>query len=224
MGEIRLEVEYMEFFEKYKDDMFAYVKGMLEQYDTAGNPRKIKIGYSRFEHTMRVYKWMERLYEAYPNKADVNLEALSIATIFHDIGYCDGEGRACHAKSSGRMCREYLQDRKYPSEKADFICDIVSRHSDKETMYDEIPEELLLLMEADLLDDTGAQGLVMDVWLEAACEENVTFESILAHMERYTLKVMQESPMRTEEGRRIWNEKKALTEAFVEAYREDLRN
>lgn len=213
----------MNFFEKNKADMIAYVQEQLDYYDTAGNPRKLKIRYRRFEHTMRVYKWMERLYAAYPAKEEIDLEALSIATLFHDIGYCDPEGRSCHAKSSGRMCREYLQGTDYPAERIDFVCDIVSRHSDKKTMFDDIPAELVLLMEADLLDDIGAQGLVMDVWLEAACEEDASFESILAHMERYTLKIMQNNPMRTEEGRRIWEEKKSLTEAFVEAYREDLR-
>ncbi len=213
----------MDYFEKNKTDMMEYVKKELDSYDTAGNPRKRKIGYSRFEHTMRVFKWMERLYEAYPQKETVDYEVLAIATIFHDIGYCDPEGRTCHAKSSGRMCREYLQHTDYTTERIDFVCDIVSRHSDKETMFDEIPAELLLLMEADLLDDIGAQGLVMDVWLEAACEENVTFESILAHMERYTLKIMQNNPMRTEEGKKIWEEKKSLTEQFVQSYREDIR-
>lgn len=213
----------MKFFEKNKTDMMAYVKKWLDSYDTAGNPRKIKIGYSRFEHTMRVFKWMERLYAAYPDKEEVDLAVLSIATIFHDIGYCDQDGRACHAESSARMCREYLQNMDYAPEKIDFVCDIVSRHSDKEIMFDEIPAELVLLMEADLLDDIGAQGLVMDVWLEAVCVEDATFESILAHMEKYTFKMMQDKPMRTEEGKRIWEEKRLLTEAFVAAYREDIR-
>ena len=213
----------MGFLEQYKEDMLAYVKRMLDAYDTAGNPRKLKIGYSRFEHTMRVYKWVERLYAEYPCQDAVDFEILSIATIFHDIGYCDMEKQGGHAKYSAGYCREYLQNKAYPSEKVDIVCDLVSRHSDKETLHGDIPAELILLMEADLLDDIGAQGLVMDVWLEAVCEENVTFESILAHMERYTVKIMQENPMRTEAGIRIWEEKKELTERFVQAYREDLR-
>lgn len=213
----------MDFFEQYKDDMANYVKMMLDSYDTAGNPRKTKIKYSRFEHTMRVYKWVQRLYAAYPKRSDIDWEALSIATIFHDIGYCDEERRKKHAEYSAELCRKYLQDKNYSSVKTEYICDIISRHSDKEAMFDEIPEELILLMEADLLDDTGAQGLVMDVWLEAACEAVVTFESHLAHMERYTLKIMQDNPMRTAEAKKIWDEKKLLTEAFVASYREDLR-
>ena len=73
-------VKCMEFFEKYKDEMISFVKEMLISYDTAGNQRKTKIRYSRFEHTMRVYKWMERLYAAYPNREKLDLEVLSIAT------------------------------------------------------------------------------------------------------------------------------------------------
>ena len=213
----------MNFLEEYKDDMTAYVKNQLEQSDTAESERKLKIGYSRFEHTMRVFKWMERLYASYPDKERIDLESLSIATIFHDIGYCAVELWDEHAKISAVMCREYLEAKNYDPEKLGFICDIIARHSDKETLHDDIPGELILLMEADLLDDTGAQGVVMDVWLEAACEENVTFESILAHMERYSLQIMQDNPMRTEEAKRIWDEKKKITETFVQSYREDLQ-
>ena len=213
----------MEFLLTYQEDMISYVASLLDQHDTAGNPRKSKIGYRRFEHSMRVYKWAKTLYEAYSNKENVDFEALAIACIFHDVGYLDPEQRKMHAQISASYCREYLCEKNYPAEKTDFVCDIISRHSDKETIHDDIPEELVLLMEADLLDDIGAQGLVMDVWLEATCEENVTFESILAHMERYTLKDMQGNPMHTAEGRRIWEEKRALTKHFVEAYREDIR-
>lgn len=211
----------MEFFNQYKDDMLLYVKKRLELYDTAENPM-LKISFSRFEHTMRVYKWMERLYKAYPDKRHLDLEVLSIATIFHDVGYCDIDNINNHANTGAIYCREYLLDRKYPLEGIDFICDTISRHSNKETLHDDIPGELILLMEADLLDNTGAQGLVLDIWSECVREKNVSFKSILEHMEKYTLKMMQDNPMRTEEGIRIWNIKKKLSEEFVQSYREDI--
>ena len=211
----------MEFFDQYKDDMLLYVRNRLELYDTAENPM-LKIPFSRFEHTMRVYQWMERLYKAYPDNSCLDLEALLIATIFHDVGYCDIDNINDHARISAKLCREYLTDRKYPMEKIDFICDIVGRHSDKETLHDDIPVELVLLMEADLLDNTGAQGLVLDIWSESARGKNVSFQSILAHMEKYTVKMMQDNPMRTDEGIRIWNIKKKLSEEFVQSYREDI--
>lgn len=211
----------MGFFEQYKEDMISYVKSSLERYDATENPI-LKIRHSRFEHTMRVYEWMKKLYAAFPEREYVDMEALSIATIFHDIGYCDVENIKNHAEASAIYCRKYLEDRHFPAEKTDFICDLIRRHSCKGLLHEDIPAELILLLEADLLDDTGAQGLVLDIWLEAAREKDVSFQTILAHMEKYTLAAMQNNPMRTEAGIRIWNEKKALSEAFVQAYKEDI--
>ena len=154
------------------EQMIAYVKEMLQQYEESDSTKKLAVRYDRFEHTMRVCRWMQILFEAYPQKTD-------------------------------------------------FICDLIARHSDKKNMVG-IPMELVLLREADLLDDTGVQGLVLDIWMEAACQDEVSFESILQHMERYTLRLMQENPMRTDKAREIWEEKRKLTEVFVGEYRRDL--
>ena len=203
--------------------MIAYVNDLLAQYNVTGNPRARKIGYSRSEHIMRVYRWAVRLYNAYPDKNEVDLEVLSIAAVFHDVGYCRESDD--HAKAGSELCREYLLEKGYPLSKTELVCDVIARHSDKDAIHDDIPIELVLLLEADMLDDMGAMGLVIDVWMEAVCGEDVTFRSILRHMEKYTLAEMQrENPMRTDEGRRIWEEKKALTEAFVASYKEDFSN
>ena len=137
----------------------SYVSTALARYEI-NSLRKQKIQYNRFDHTMRVFKWMLLLYDACP---------------------------------------------------------------DKEILFQDIPMELVLLMEADLLDDTGAQALVMDAWFEVVGEEQATFESILEHMESFSVRQMQDNPMRTEKGKQLWEDKRRLTEAFVEAYREDLR-
>lgn len=202
-------------------EMIQYVKEKLLQYDEAQGDGKNVVPYNRFDHTMRVYHWMQVLYDGYPQKEQIDIEALSIATIFHDIGYCEVENIHNHAEGSARYCREYLEQRDYSPAKIDFICDLIARHSDKKNMYD-IPMELVLLREADLLDDTGAQGLVFDIWMETACGKEVSFESILKHMEKYTVRLMQENSMRTEKAKEIWEEKRKLTEVFVNFYREDL--
>ena len=210
----------MGFYEENRDDMISYISTALAKFEV-NSPRKQKIRYDRFDHTMRVLKWMLLLYEAYPQKDRLDFDSLAVATLFHDIGY--SEDCENHAKSGAVLCRKYLEDRRHSLEKTDFICDLVARHSEKETLFQDIPVELILLMEADLLDDTGAQALVMDTWMEVVGKEQVTFESILEHMEAFSIRQMWENPMRTEKGKQIWEEKRRLTEAFVEAYREDLR-
>ena len=161
------------------------------------------------------------LAEDYVDKID--MEALQIATIFHDIGYSlNKEDMHHHAEDGAVLCREYLKSVGYPAEKANFICDLIARHSDKEALHSEdSPLELVLLMEADLFDDTGAHGIVMDAWIQATKEE-VSFESILEHIKKFSWKQMQNNPMRTEKARRIWEEKKELTNRFVESLAVDL--
>lgn len=203
------------------ETLFDYVKEKLAAYDNHGGVSKNRIKYSRFEHTERVYRWLMILAEDFTYEID--MEALQIATIFHDIGYSlNKEDMHSHAEDGAVLCREYLDSIGYPSEKAEFICDLIARHSDKEALHSEdSPLELVLLMEADLFDDTGAHGIVMDAWIQAT-KEDVSFESILEHIKKFSLKQMQVNPMRTEKARRIWEEKKDLTNRFVDSLTVDL--
>lgn len=203
------------------EEMFAYVKDALAAYDHHGGAAKNRIKYSRFEHTERVYRWMLILAEDFSEQIDT--EALKIATIFHDIGYSlNKEDMHSHARGGAVLCGEYLNSIGYPKEKTEFICDLIARHSDKEELHrEDTPLELVLLMEADLFDDTGAHGIVMDAWIQAT-KEDVSFESILEHIKKFSLRQMQNNPMRTEKARQIWEEKKELTNRFVESLTVDL--
>lgn len=203
------------------DELFAYVKSALAAYDHHGGVSKNRIKYSRFEHTERVYRWMLILAEDFAYEID--MESLKIATIFHDIGYSlNKEDMHSHAEDGAVLCREYLDSIGYPPEKTEFICDLIAKHSDKSVLHSEdTPLELVLLMEADLFDDTGAHGIVMDAWIQVT-KEDVSFESILEHIKKFSLKQMQVNPMRTEKARRIWEEKKELTNRFVESLTVDL--
>lgn len=201
------------------EEMFRFVEQCLDGYAATGG-RKDKIPYSRFDHTRRVYRWMMQLYEACEHREQMDLESLKIATIFHDCGY--GKGRKGeHAVVGAKICRDYLKERNYSEEQITFICELISSHSDKQRIWADIPWELVLLMEADLLDDTGAHAVVMDIWMEST-EEEVSFESIRDHIARFSLKQINNNPMRTPAAREIWEKKSALVKAFYESYCRDL--
>ncbi len=203
------------------DELFAYVKTALEAYDHHGGVAKNRIKYSRFEHTERVYRWAMILAEDFVGKID--REALQVATILHDIGYSlNKEDMRHHAEDGAVLAKEYLESIGYPAERTAFVCELIARHSDKGILQDaNTPMELVLLQEADLFDDTGAHGIVMDAWIQAT-KEDVSFESILEHIKKFSWKQMQVNPMRTEKARRIWEEKKELTDRFVESLSVDL--
>lgn len=200
--------------------MFEHVKMLLKDYDTNPHVPEKKVKYIRFDHTKRTFMWLLKLIEDYPDRESLDEEALRIATIFHDCGYT-AEDRHNHPARSAVYCREYLESKDYPSYKIDFICDLISRHSDKDKMFDDIPMELVLLMEADLFDDTGAHGLVLDVWIEVLANEEISFESILKHFEK-SLNIMAENPMRTAKAKEIWEHKRQIVNDFYEEYKRDI--
>lgn len=208
--------------ERYRE-MIAFVETCLDRPRVRQSHRPYK--YDRFTHTKRVLSWTLRLYEAWENKARVNLDSLIVATIFHDSAYCVCEDLSEHAQVGAKLTGEYLYSIGYPQEQITGICDLVGNHSRKDLMHDgDISDSLVILMEADYLDDMGAQGIVMDVWYEAMDNPDCSFESIRDHFIKYTLCQQHENRamLRSEAALRFWDEKTALVEKFVAEYTRDL--
>lgn len=209
--------------QKYSD-MAAYVKSLLDKPGSEGHPRKNFVAYSRYQHTMRVCRWAQRLYEAYPQRDEVDLDALTIATIFHDVGYSEAWGER-HPGAGARIAGDYLAKAGYDADRIAFICSLIGRHSNKELMReDDIPHELVILMEADLLDDTGAMELVFDAWLDVAVDsEKPDFYTILRHMQDCSLRhSYHDNILRSPLGREMWDKKQHFTREFIAEYERDL--
>jgi 8-oxo-dGTP pyrophosphatase MutT (NUDIX family) len=208
--------------------MLAYVQEVLEEQQTEGESgigvHKLEFGYSRFEHTKRVLGWSKRLYDATPDKTGLRYEDLMIATIFHDVGRAvsirTGEP---HAKAGVPITREYLLKHGYPEDRVEYICGLVGAHSDKWRMTEpDLDRTLLMLMEADYLDDMGALGIVMDTLIVRARKENATFFDCYNHYSRYTVPMQKDSPMVTPEGKAFWDEKTEIAERFAGAVLRDI--
>jgi uncharacterized protein len=203
-------------------DMFQYVKEMLDKDTVTSGGYKYRIGYSRFDHIRRVYKWMQRICENLDEQIHIDQEALKIATIFHDVGYGMLHDNTPHAQISETICRNYMTEKGYPSDQIDFVCYLIANHSEKELLENvNIPIELIVLLEADLLDDTGAHGIVLDTLVEGM-NENTNFEKVYEHIMRFTFDEMKDSPMVTEPGRKYWKEKQDLVTEFVRQYKRDI--
>ena len=208
--------------------MLAFVKQTLEDAQTEGKSgigmHKLEFGYTRYEHTKRVLGWAKRLYDATPDKTGLRYEDLMIATIFHDVGRGAAEQTgADHAKAGVPITKDWLQAHGYDAERTEYIAGLVGSHSDKWRMQDpEIDRNLLMLMEADLLDDMGLLGIVMDTLIVRARKENATFYDCCNHYERYTHPMQHDSPMVTPEGKALWDQKTESTDRFVEEYRRDI--
>ena len=201
--------------------MFQYVEEMLYSYDRKkGDKSKNKIAYDRYAHTVRVYKWMIRIVNQLRDDT-LDVEALKIATIFHDVGYAvQGDDR--HAEESAAICRDYLERRPYDPAQIDLICYLILEHPNKRLLHEKTtPLELVVLMEADMLDDTGAMGIILDSWI-ASKEDDPSFESVCRHFEKYTYRHMKQMEFVTAPGKQFWHEKRNLVYEFLRQYKRDL--
>ena len=208
--------------------MLSFVKHTLEDARTEGvsgiGMHKLEFGYTRYEHTKRVLGWAKRLYDMTPDKEGLRYEDLMIATIFHDIGRAVSEQTGeDHAKAGVSLTRNWLLENGYDPPRAEYIAGMVGSHSEKWRMRDpEIDRNLLMLMEADLLDDMGLLGIVMDTMIVRARKAEATFYDCYNHYERYTHPMQHDCPLVTPEANALWNEKTESTDRFMEQYRKDI--
>ena len=206
------------------EEMLAFVEQTLTSGNSEDIETKQELNYSRFLHTKRVLAWTKRLYEAAEDKSLLRKEDLYIAAVFHDVGRVAElkEGKP-HALLGEPITRRYLTGLGMDSERIDYICSLVQHHSDKERMYDaETDAGLLLLMEADSLDDMGAAGIVMDCLITKGRNANADYTNCLDHISRFTCRQQQDNPMVSPAGIRFWEEKTKLVESFTDALRRDL--
>lgn len=199
-----------------------YVKSKLESAKHIEiNANKLKVNYRRFEHIRRVYGWVCRLI----NEEDVkvnNERALKIATIFHDVGYSIDSDEH-HALLSARITKGYLTNNNYDKEFMDEVNYLILNHSNKHLLYEKDTNiDLILLMEADLLDDTGALGIILDIMVEHAKNPNCDFKDCYKHIYDYSVRIMKDNPMVTKIASMYWEKKKNLVNDFVNHLKVDL--
>lgn len=173
----------------------------------------------RSEHIRRVLMWSERLISGMDQ---VNKEALLVSAAFHDVGYAVVKDNKQHAQNSTIICRDYLVENGFDDEFIEIVNYLVGNHSNKELIHiKDTPIELIVLMEADLLDETGALSIVWDSMKEGMAQMQ-SFEKTYEHIRNYTGKIIETNPMVTAKAKQYWEEKQKLVKKFIEHLEYDL--
>ncbi len=199
--------------------VFLHVRGILE----AQGGEYAQCGYfpfrKRSDHIFRVFRWTERLRDP---DTEVDDAALRIAALVHDVGYADGNAGLPHAHLSASLCREFLPSFGYDQAFVERVARLVHHHSDKHLLKEpETPLELILLMEADLLDEQGAMSVVWDCLMEGAKPEQ-SFALAYRHIEGKSAAHLSEDILVTPRGKRFWHEKRQLVTQFLSHLEKDL--
>lgn len=208
----------------YAFEMLEFVKETLQGIDyNYYSKTKSVINFDRFLHTKRVLAWAVRIYNNHSLKDKLDYEAIIISAIFHDVGYCHIEDLDHHGKYSAIICEEYLTKLSFDKEKIEFIKYLISNHSNKDKMLNDpsTPNELVILMEADLFDEVGILGLVEDSFYVAK-KNNCDFSEVYLRFMEHTYFTNEWNPMVNEYSRKAWEENTKLYEMIRLHFIEEL--
>lgn len=195
-----------------------YVKDYLLQNGGYYPPNPQYNFRSKYEHTLRVLKWCKVLVEDIPL---VNQEVLYTAAIFHDVGYGNGEDKSLHAEESARVFEEYAKEQNMDIAFAEQVTYLIKMHSNKELLNvpDAMPE-LVLLMEADLLDEEGALRVIWYCATKAIQGADSYFD-IWDFIKMGSNKRL-DNPMVTPIAKKLWDQKINLVNQFQEELLKDI--
>ena len=195
----------------------AYVKGYLTRNRGMVSPNPLHPFRSRYQHTIRVLHWCFRLSEG---MEEVDLDALCTAAIFHDIGYSDRDNEH-HAIRSGRAFHEYALEHQIEEGFRDKVERLIYAHSNKKLLEKtDTSLELILLLEADLMDEEGAMGIVWDCMTMGNMRAS-SYGAAYYHIMENSNKE-EPNPMVTSKAKILWEEKKKIVSQFVDLLAEDL--
>ncbi|NLX69831.1 MAG: HD domain-containing protein [Clostridiales bacterium] len=200
-------------------DMFQFVKECLEKNDGEATKTCKYPFRKRSEHIKRVFMWAQRLVDG---QLSIDREAVLVSAIFHDVGYALSSDGVKHAENSALICEKYLYDKGFDTEFIKFVAFLVKNHSNKPLMTSgDVPLELILLMEADLLDETGALSIIWDCMAEGAKQQQ-SYNEAYYHILNYSWESMQANPMVTDKAKVIWESKQKLVRDFIMHLAQDL--
>lgn len=174
-------------------------------------------------HMYRCYRWAERIL---PCRPDADAEVTLVATLFHDIGVIRStpeRPKVAHDVLGGEIVLDYLRTHGHPEAFARRVADLVAHHQERHRIQAEgTPIEHVILMEADMLDERGALGIVWDAMAEGA-QQAQSYEATLERFKQRKLyRCPDRNPMFTQNARAFWAEKQRLHVAFIHALERDL--
>ena len=97
---------------------------------------------------------------------------------------------------------------------------IIDNHSNKALLKETKNVELILVLEADLLDEEGSMGIVWD--LLAAGKTANSYVAAIDAIKSHSSHILSQDFMVTPTAIKVWDEKKNLVKDFISQLYEDL--
>lgn len=191
-------------------EIIEYVKKM-----TADNGRPDKYNFrSRYEHTMRVYRWAIKLQ----SKLGGDLDIIALAALLHDIGWDDMRD---HGEVGAELAVEYLDGLGVDQEIIKRVGEIIMIHEDKDTDA-ELSLECKIVMDADLLDEVGAISVLWDS-MATANEDEASYKKAYYRIKNfYRINKPKIRRCKTDAARAEYTKRMQLLEGFIAQLEKEL--
>ena len=145
-------------FDSMADFVYDYLAASVENEGDGGRMRWYPWHSAeyRFNHIMNVVDLATDIAEAEGGNVDV----VRVAALFHDIAKLEAD-QEVHAEAGARIAREYLESQeRVPDSFIDQVCRAIEGHSHTGDL-EAVSLETQCLIEADLLDKIGANGITL---------------------------------------------------------------
>lgn len=200
------------------EDMFEFVKHKLIENKGIRSHKPQLYFRNRFEHIKRVYGWAKRIMEKVEGCND---KIVLTAAIFHDCGYTNLSKKA-HAILGANLFLDYAKEHNFDEEFTSTIYKMILNHSNKELIKEkDTPIEMIVLLEADLIDEEGALGIVFDLLAEGfKCPDS--YDSVFNEIMMHSAHILNQNYMVTPVAKELWENKKTLIKKFIDDLKYDL--
>lgn len=205
------------------DNDINYMVDFLHKNKGNDSRRKEETFRKRDLHMQNVYKWAKRIYSELDDsdKMKVDTKSLYLACLFHDIGYGFETYKNSHPLQSGQIWLDYALG-KYDINTINYVYFLITRHSNKELFKDSnTPIELIILMEADWLDEEGAMSICWDLMVEGQ-KNPQSYEDALDRIKKYSAHILSSCPLVTKPGRKYWMQKQKFVKEFIQELESEL--
>lgn len=173
------------------EKLISFVEKSIEEQTRHKHPFR-----DRLSHTYRVMGWVIKLWK----KTGGDIEVLYTSVLFHDAGWSDDKP---HALVSAKLAKGQLKKMGFDNKFINRVVNCVKKHSSKEFKADELNLEEKIIMDADLLDETGILGFVFDA-MQAAIGDDPSYTKVLEISEKYIVIVTEQADFfKTDTGREI---------------------
>lgn len=203
------------------DDAIEYVRKYLLSHNGDKSRREQETFRHRSEHVLNVYKWARRIVEKLDDKS-ISTDSLYLACIFHDVGYGSEHFHNSHPIEGADIWKDYAIQKNYDRELIDYVYYLIRMHSNKELLNnDSTPIELVILLEADLLDEEGAMSICWDL-MTLGCTNPSSYQEALTKIKKFSAHILANNPLKTIPGREFWSNKQLLVKTFISSLEFDL--